>query len=64
MFDRKVYVAGSLAVATFIYILWGPSKRKSKKRGRTCESLKTTFNKFKLFQKKIVFFTAQGSNKM
>lgn len=33
MFDRKVFVAGSLALATFIYVLWGPSKRKSKKRG-------------------------------
>ena len=34
MFDKKIYVAGSIAIATFIYVLWGPTKRKSKKRGK------------------------------
>ena len=33
MFDKKICVAGSLALATFIYVLWGPTKKRSKKRG-------------------------------
>lgn len=43
MIDRKIYVAGSIALATFIYVLWGPSKRKSKKRG-ICPGLENLGN--------------------
>lgn len=43
MFDRKIYFAGSLALATFIYVLWGPTKRRSKKRG-SCPGLENLGN--------------------